>query len=139
MKKPVIIVVLVLAVVATVGDVGFNLVGALQQIEALADGTSGDLASAAVWFAPRPGMRARDAAVVTPPARMAPADHRAQRTEPLVLEDAARLEFDSDGALQAAGERDPNLAELLNDPDPAIGNAVRDFVTQLDRPTSVDR
>jgi hypothetical protein len=139
MKKPAIIVVLVLSVVATVCDVGFNLVGALQQIEALVDGTAGDLASAAVSLAPRPEIRTGDAAAVTPVPRMAPADHPAQRTEPLVLEDEPRLEFDSHGALQAAGERDPSVAELLNDPDPAIGNAVRDFVTQLDRPGGVDR
>ena len=124
MKKPVVIAVLMLAVVATVSDVGFNLVGALQQIEALVDGTGGDPASAAVSFAPRPGV---------------PAQHLTQTTEPLVPEDEPRLEFDSDGALRAAGERDANIAELLNDPDPAIGNAVRDFVTQLDRPGSADR
>jgi len=133
MKRPVTIVVLLLAIVATVADVGFNLVGALRQVEALVVGNAAGAAGAAVPFAPR----AEDATVAVPSqAAVLEADHRAQETAPFEPEDEPQLEFESEEALRTAGERDASVAELVNDADPAISNALRDFVTHLDRPGS---
>jgi len=46
------------------------------------------------------------------------------------------VRFDVEAAIREAGDRDPNVAELLNDPDPAVSGAVRDFITHLDPPGS---
>jgi hypothetical protein len=74
---------------------------------------------------PRPGVRAQAplTAALGPKARRASAEHSL----------AALVEEGAPAPIETAAETDPRLAELLNDPDPAIGAAIRDFIAVADQ------
>lgn len=116
-----LIVVLVAAALAAAVKVGVDLRAALGQVDALVGVVAVD-ASRAVEPVVTPA----------PPRRVAPPSPAAVLDDAPAGEPAPR--FDVEEAVRAAGDRDQNVAELLNDPDPAIGAAIRDLITQLEAP-----
>jgi len=131
MRKPMTILVLAVVVLAAMVSLGFRLAGALQQLDALAGGN----ARVAATSTPRASTPMKRTAVVAP--ATSPGVVTEQATTPFELPDQASVayaRFDTEAAVREAGERDANVAALLNDPDPAVGGAVRDFITQLDAP-----
>jgi hypothetical protein len=113
---------LALVAFAVVANVGFRLVGALGQIDVLAGTDAGAAASSEGVAVPRPTAPVAAARVV---------ESTATTADALVPESGPAPRFDTEAALRDAGDLDSNVAELLNDPDPAVGNAVRDFITSL--------
>ncbi len=127
MRKPILAVVLGFTAFAAVTNIGFKLAGAIRQVTALAGANAGS----AVRAADRQGSRAAarvESIPVAPPAQSVAVEQSAP-PEPY-------LRFDTEAALREAAYRDSNLAELLNDPDPAVGRAVQDFITSLAAPGS---
>ncbi len=135
MRRPILVAVLVFAAVAALANLGFELVGAMRQIDTLA-GASAGTANSAISAALR-ATQAASAPLVSraPSAETAVEPTAATRELPLpVPESEPHARFDAEAALREAGDRDPNVADLSNDPDPAVGSAVRDFITHLDSP-----
>jgi len=135
MRKPILAVVLGFTAFAAVTNIGFKLAGAIRQVTALAGASAGS----AVRAADRQGSRAAarvESAPVAPPAQSAAVPQSAPTTEPRTPEREPYLRFDTEAALREAADRDSNLALLLNDPDPAVGSAVQDFITSLAAPGS---
>ena len=126
-RRPTLVVVLLFVAIAGAADVGFELIGAMRQIDGLVGATTGTTDSAVPaapgesvrLVPPAPGI---EAPVVTP-------DVDALESEPY-------LRFDADAAVREAADRDSSVAEFFNDPDPAVGSAVRDFITSLAPPGS---
>lgn len=118
-----LVVVVVLVVIATAVDVGLRLAAAVHELGAIARvGTSGTSRATRL-----------DAAVSVPSAEVLVEGN--PETPGLPTPDAEPyLRFDTEAAVREAGERDPNVAELLNDSDPEVGGALRDFMRTLDRP-----
>lgn len=120
-RRPILIVV-VLGVLAAAAHVGFRLAGALSTLHAIAlvgSGTRPAAIPAAAAPAPRTG---------------AIMERASETPEPPVSEAEPYARFDAEAAAREAADRDPNVADLLNDPDPDVGGAVRDFFRSLDRP-----
>jgi hypothetical protein len=115
-------VVVAIAALVVAVKLGFELTGALRQMHALADTAVVDAVPA---VAPAPQRAAPREPRATPPAQRPAPDDEPSATLPT---------FDADAAVREAGDRDSNIAELLNDPDPAVGSAVRDFITHLETP-----
>jgi hypothetical protein len=120
---------LVFVALAVVASVGFRLLGAMRQIDALASTSAAGATTSAVSAAPR----AEPVPAGVPGARVV-VESTAPTAEPLVPESEPTLRFDAEAAVREAGDRDANVAELLDDPDPAVSGAVRDFITHLDPP-----
>lgn len=129
MRKPILAVVLVFTALAGVANLGFRLAGAMRQVGSLAGANVGSAVSAA----DADGENAKSVSVATPNASVA-VEQSAPTTEPRAPASEPSPRFDTDAALREAGDRDANVTELLNDPDPAVGNAVRDFITSLAPP-----
>jgi hypothetical protein len=135
MKKPLLAVVLVAAALATLGNAGLKLAGALRQIDAIArtnlhaqDTTAVEAAKRA---APLGRARVAIAASAVPSTGHAAPVPELPASEP---EGSAASRFDAEAAIHAAGERDPKVAELLADPDPGVGAAIRDFINNIEPP-----
>lgn len=129
-RKPILIAAAALVAFAAMANVGYRLAGALRQVDALARTDAGGAAAGvlrATGVAPAP------AATLVPSAEVL-AERPTETRKPLEAEGEPYVPFDVDAALHAAGDHDPNVAELLNDPDPAVGGAVREFITHLDPP-----
>ena len=118
-----LVVVLALAAVAAVAIVGVSLVGAIRQIDALGVTTAGVTTSAIPAV-----VRAAEVESAHP---VPPAPSTGVPLDPDERERESQRPFDAEAAVREAGDRDSNVAELLNDPDPAVASAVRDFVTSL--------
>lgn len=132
-RKPILIAVAALVVFAAMANVGYRLAGALRQVDALARTDAGGAAAGV--------LRATDAAPASAAATLVPnaevlVERATEARKPLEPEPEGEpyVPFDVDAALRAAGDHDPNVAELLDDPDPAVGDAVREFITHLDPP-----
>jgi len=131
MRKPILAVVLVFTALAAVVNVGFRLAGAMRQVGALAGANVG---SAVIAVDPE-GANAKSVSVAPPaPSASVAVEQSAPTTEPRAPASEPSPRFDADAALREAGDRDANVTELLNDPDPAVGSAVRDFITSLGPP-----
>jgi len=115
-----------------VANLGFKLFGALRQIDTLA-GASAGIASSMPSEA-RHSTRVEPASSVLPAPSAAAAEQTAATLPSPVSEGEPQVPFDTEAALREAGDRDPDVAEFLNDPDPAVGGAVRDFITSLAPP-----
>jgi hypothetical protein len=144
MKKPLLAVLLTTVALAVLGDVGVKLVGSLRQIGVMTNTTfpADPEPSFELERQAPPPPAAVETAIRIEPARaaLAPAapmpERAAPEPAPVAFEpaDLPGAAFDPEGALHAAAEADPNVAELLNDADPAVGAAVRDFVYTLAAP-----
>ena len=135
MKKPILAVVLVFTALAAVGNIGLKLTGAMRQVDALAGANAGPRVSAPDPERSHAAVRA-ESGPVAPPVQIAGAavERLAPTAEPRAPESEQDLRFDTEAALREAGDRDPSVAELLNDPDPGVGSAVQDFITSLTPP-----
>ena len=118
------LVVAVSAFVAGAAHVGFGLFGAIRQIDGLVGATAGTADSAFPSTVESPASGIEAPAVPPAAVRVPEAPSEVERD----------LRFDADAAAREAADRDSNVAELLNDPDPAVGSAVRDFITSLAAP-----
>jgi hypothetical protein len=127
-RRP-ILVVLALVAAAAVVNLGFKLVGALRQIDTLAGARVG-AANPVVSATLRATERASAPAGSRVPSAEAAGQTAAMPELPL-RESEPPLRFDTEAALREASDGDPNVAEILNDPDPTVGGAVRDFITGL--------
>jgi hypothetical protein len=131
MRKPILAVVLVFTALVAVANIGLKLAGAMRQVGALAGANVGSAVSAV----DPEGARAKSVSVAPPaPSARAAVEQSAPATEPGAPASEQSPRFDTEAALREAGDRDANVAELLNDPDPAVGSAVRDFITSLAPP-----
>jgi hypothetical protein len=134
MKKSLVAVVLSVAALGALGNVGVKLVGALRQV--------GEIASTNVAPPGAPGVAV--ARVVAPgePTVAQRAEPSSTRTEsPPGSTELERAPlpgsgFDPEAALRAAAEADPNVAALLDSVDPMVGAAVRQFVYDIGSPGS---
>ena len=115
-----------------IGNVGFRLAGALRQIGALAGARPASPVRAAYPEAFGTTARAEYVPVASPESSGGVAMGRsAPATEPHTSASEPPSRFDTEAALLEIAERDPGLTELLNDADPAVGDAVRDFLRSL--------
>jgi hypothetical protein len=137
MKKLLLVVGLIVAALAAAGNVGFKLADALRQVEAITSTKSVTRDGPPVEAARRMALPETAAVVVPTPPRAEPL-HAGRRpvAEPPALEPAGLpgSDFNSETAIHAAAERDPAIAELLSDPDPAVGAAIRDFINNIEPP-----
>ena len=137
MRKPTLAAVFVITALA-VANIGFKLAGAMRQLGALADAKSG-LPPSAVYpeeAGATPRAEYVSAASPEPSGRVA-RERPAPATESPASASEPPVRFDTEAALREAGDRDPSVTDLLNDGDPAVGAAVRDFITSL-APTGGD-
>jgi len=122
--------VLSFAALAVAANVGFQLAGAIRQVGALRGVNAVSAVSAVDSTSPRAVPRTASVSAATAPAGAANGPP-APAAEPRAPDDEPHVPFDTEAALREAGDRDENVAELMNDPDLAVGSAVRDFLTDL--------
>ena len=129
MKRSLLIGAVTVIAFAAFANAGRALIGARKQIDAMGG----------AYLSHRPVLSAR--ALPEAPAGgtrgAAPAESiRVAQEEQAGVEPAAPpgSGFDPAAAIHAAADQDPGLAELLNNPDPAVGAAIRDFVTSVEPP-----
>jgi hypothetical protein len=132
MKRSLLIGAVTVVLLAAFAGVGLGLIGARQQIGAIASALRVD---GPARSGPAVAERAADAAgrsAQSESVRVA-RDSLPIDSEPAALPGAG---FDPEAAIRAAETQDPGLAELLSNPDPAVGAAIRDFVTSIEPPGS---
>jgi len=128
MRKSILAVTLAVTALAVVVNVGFKLAGALRQVGELAGANVGSV----LGVSDPQGLNAVarvEVFSVAPPAPKAAGEQVVLATHPSAPESEPPLWFDTEAALREAGDHDPNVAELLSDPDPAVSSAVRAFIT----------
>jgi len=128
MRKRIVVAVTALVALGVLANAGLMLVGARRQVDAFARAG----AERAATGVARATSSAADSPAAPAPSPVTSVGRVAETREPLAADVDVR--FDPDAALREAGDRDPNVAELMNDADPAVGDAVRDFITHLDAP-----
>ena len=133
MKKPLLIGAVTVVAFATLANVGLRLIGAGHQIAAIASAPRAHRPPASGPAVPEQAA-GPDAGTVQTESVHVVRDVAPINPEPAAVEAAALpgSGFDPEGAIHAAAQQDPGLAELLNNPDPAVGAAIRDFVTSVE-------
>jgi hypothetical protein len=124
-RAQVVIVAFVAVAFVATATIGSRLSASLRQVHMLVRTAAVDAPGAAVPAPPAADEPARTVPPATSPLPVV-------GDEPDAREPAPR--FDVEETVRDAAASDANVAELLNDPDPAIGAAVRDFVQSIEPP-----
>ncbi|HVS22622.1 MAG TPA: hypothetical protein VMU03_02765 [Gammaproteobacteria bacterium] len=150
MRRKSIVVAFALAVCVALAGVGSELSSTLAQIRAVA-------APGAKPVQPEssPAPRTQRAAVPererqleprpprervrAPAPPTAPETERGPKAEPEAVAQSTPVAVDVDGAIRAIIAADPAVAELIDDPDPDVRDALQKFIANVDRPAPTGR